>query len=202
MSLVGSYGCAGHQTALKTQTKEDPKLLARRSEDETAHADYERAASNTNDGTRAYQYAWTGHRMWQESGWLAIIVSSKGDALLIGSVPKPVRLTREDIKPFESYVAGTEFPNFPHVEDALCSDGVSAFFEAAVNGQRSSAISNNCGEFGARVVRATRELWRLAEENGGISPLPREVPASPIPIKALDLRTLDAGNPPRADRRS
>lgn len=103
-------------------------------------------------------------------------------------------MKRSEIKLFENFVADTEFPNFPRVEDDLCFDGGGAFFEVAINGQRRSAISNNCGEFGARVVKAIRELRRLAEENGGISPLPYEMPTNPIAIKAFDPDSLEDAN--------
>ena len=128
-----------------------------------------------------------------ESGWLAIVVSPNGDTLLVGSVPKPVTLKRNDIKPFENSVAETEFSIFPHVQDDVLRRRRS-LFEVVINGQRRSAISNNCGEFGAGVVKAVRELRRLAEENSGISQLPPEIPTNPIAIKAFDQRSLEDAN--------
>ncbi|MDB5431661.1 MAG: hypothetical protein JWP35_2777 [Caulobacter sp.] len=171
-------------------TAQDAAINAPRAADDAERNLYEQVAESTADGSRAYRYRWAASSAGGPGGWAALIVTADGHGRLMGSIPQTVDLDAGALVALERDAAATEFPDFPHVlDEGICMDGRVNSFDMARGGQHRTAFSNACGAFGENVGRVAQDLRALAQANGGITLLPREMGA--VPVKVIDASDLE-----------
>jgi hypothetical protein len=143
---------------------------------------------------RAYSYAWYNRAVGEGKLWL--FVRPDGSGTLSGSLPRPVEITAQAIRPIETAVEAAGFPAFRGVGDNyVCSDGATTRFVAASRGRKAEMFGNECGHFDAPLQDAVNHLFALAEKNGGVVQRSTWRGACTSPIQVIDGRDVKLQDP-------